>query len=203
MKFLTRLWAPKTGDIVKRLMDIGEELAIAQESINKLAGTTDAYIQEDENDHRARMIHSAVGDYGVAMWAKDLDSHFIYVNKVCCSMILKCTPEEALAVSNNVLSGNALAGICMRGDREVVKKAKTLRYLEHGIYDEGHIVLDTIKSPFYGKLHKIVGTLGSCRDVTAGIPDDVLQKLDPCSVIVPTAAVLGKKDLIKYLEDCK
>lgn len=203
MKFLTRLWTPKTKDIILRLVTIGEELAVAQQGIDKLAGTTNAYIQEDEEDHRARILHSAIEDYGIAMWVKDLDSRFIYANKVCCSMILKCTLEEALAFRDDDFAENALANVCLKSDHLVIEKATTIRYIEHGIYNGTHVVLDTIKSPFYGEDRKIVGTLGSCHDITPDIPEHVIQSLGPCSAEVPIKAILGKKELIKYLEDCK
>lgn len=205
MRFLTRLWYPKTADIVGRLMKIGEELAVAQKSINKLAQTQDAYIRDDENDHRARCLEAAIEDYGIAMWAKDLEGKFIYANKVCCEMILRCTLEEAIGAKDDDLPDNALAKACAQSDQKVISQETTLRHIEHGFYQDKHVFLDTVKSPFYGK-HGLVGTLGSGHDITSDIPEDLVSACSYAYTIeVPIKAVLSADNIRQFIElnECK
>lgn len=123
-------------------------------------------------------IMRVVGDHlSIAMWCKDRDGIFTYVNKIGCDTILHCTEEQALALTDSDFKSDALAPICLITDNLVMENKTTLRILEHSRYPDGRdIWLDTIKSP-WAVGGEIVGTTAVASVITEKIPIEVRDKL--------------------------
>ena len=190
-------------DILRRLKIIRVELTEAQDSIQQLV-SLEHQLTKKEGEFRKHQstLRLALDSFGVAIWTKDVHSRFTFVNQICCKLILKCTPEEALSWSNGDFKGDALAMVCMQSDEKVVRNSKTMRFIEHAIYNhDGHVFLDVVKSPIYGNSGVVIGTMGSAVEITANIPDTIKEHhVCSSSIEIPLESILCKKKLVELLE---
>ena len=192
------IFKSKIPEIIILLNNIKTDLLDTQKNI-------EATIKLDkkvaEKIHSQRLLNAAVEDFGIAIWMKDLDSNFIYANKICCDVILKCSLKEAIAAKDSDFEKNSLAEACMAGDKRVLDTKKTQRFIEHGIHNNKHIFLDTIKSPLY--FDKVLsGTMGSGKNITDIIPENIKEiHKKACFIEIPIDTVLCEETITKYLKD--
>ena len=192
------IFKPKTPEIIKLLNSVKVDLLKTQESIK---ATTKLDIDLAEKLHSQRLLQSAIEGFGVALWLKDLNNHFIYANQTCCNTILGCSLDEAISAKDSDFEENSLAGACMKSDTLVLDTEKTRRFVEHGIHAGEHIFLDTIKSPLYFD-GVLAGTMGSGRDITNIIPDNIKEiHKKACFTEVPINVILCEDMITKYLKD--
>lgn len=199
MSFLS-IFKSQVPNIIKRLENVKHDLAVTQRSIEQLM-LFEETLSEENGGLVEELIKSAVENFSVAMWLKDIKGRFLYANKACCEKILKCTLKEALALTNGDLKEDALAQVCMQSDKIVIENQVTGRWIEHAIFSGNiHIWIDTVKSPvFLGR--KLVGTTGNAVDITDDIPPFIKETHKKASSIpVPMNATIGKEQLIKFLE---
>lgn len=146
-------------------------------------------------------IKTAIDTFGVALWIKDVDHCFIFVNQACCHNILKRSEEEALNLTDVDFADDALATECIKSDKMVMSSKKTMRFLEHAVYSDGkEIFLDVVKSP---RLEDgiVVGTIGSAIVITDSIPKGIRdQHRRSNSIEVPVDSTMGTRKLIQLLE---
>lgn len=199
MKFLD-IFRTQMPGILKRLEDIQNEISQTHSNIKKLIGIEKELSKQEISSNK---IEKAIDDFGVALWLKDLDSHFLYVNKICCDKILKCSQAVALGMRNGDLEKDALAHVCMRSDVKVLKSQKTQRWIEHAIYSNGeHMFIDTIKSPVYDDKMKVIGIVGNAVDITNNISKIVINRLTkPGSIEIPLDMIIEGQQLIDILEE--
>ena len=188
------LFKDNTGDIIERLSEVRTELDAAQNSIMGL-------IEGQPPDSQPGcvydcLINAAVYQLGVAMWAKDKDGQFIFVNKTCCETILKCTEEEALGHKDGDFAENALAQACSKSETLVLSNKRTMRFIECGLMPKGFTAIDTVKSPI---LHggKIVGTIGTGCNITKLV---VRRPISSLCTEISMNAILTKEKITELLE---
>ena len=199
MKLFSWFFPIDPSDVIKKLDVIKMDLNSAQLSIKNLAGITEGQFTKVVAVHTDQLVRSAVENFHVAMWAKDMNHKFIFVNKVFCKTILKCTEEQALNKTDDELEENSLAIACMESEKIVLKYLTTCRFIEHGILHGQHAFLDTIKSPFYQE-SKLIGTLGSGTIITEKINEKIRSfHHKPCITPIPIDLALTKQEMIKQL----
>lgn len=122
-----------------------------------------------------------IADYfKVALWVKDESGNFRYSNSACDQMILKTT-SFSFFTRNGDYPKDALADLCMAGDKKVINEQRDIRSIEFAMYDSGALWIDTYKSPFGGQVLK--GSFGSAINILSIIPDDVVENFNgPSSV---------------------
>ncbi len=201
MGFLS-LFRSQVPNIIKRLKELREELECAQKDIGRLENLERRLeVQKNSKFCYEEILKSALDTFGVALWIKDINSHFLFVNQVCCETILRCSIDEALLKTDSDFENDALARICHISDKKVMKSQKTMRFIEHAVYTGGEdVFIDTIKSPLFNK-DEIVGTAGSGVDITGCIPEEIRSQNRPSnSIELPIATLLGPIKLIEILE---
>lgn len=206
MSFLS-VFKSQVPNIIVRLQAVKDELSDTQADIGKLLKLEQAAsIAENNYTWQHGRVDQMLGDWGVAVWLKDLNGRFLYVNKKCCESILHCTKEEALGLTNGDLKKDVLASVCMESDRQIIKKQRTIRFIEFAIYPDGHqLWIDTIKSPAYED-NKLFGVVGNAINITERIPRNIKQDIARSgSAMIPTDATICE-DLIEELfggESCR
>ena len=189
--------------IIDRLKIVRVELDQVRDNLKQLMILEGKLISKEvEVTKYQNLLQSAVNNFAVAVWIKDINGKFIYVNKACCENILKCTEEEALGLKNGELKKNALSEICVASDKEVLKQKCTLRFIEHAYYDNGkHVFLDTIKSLVYDDNNKIVGIVGNAIDLSNKVPDTVKAQRNKSSFIeIPLNTIMSSRQIISFIE---
>jgi len=196
MGFLSSLFKSQLPDIIKRLDNIGHDLTTTQKNIEQLL-----LFEETYNGKKDELIKSAIDEWGVAMWLKDLNSRFLYANKACLDKILKCTLEEALNLKNGDLKNDMLAQVCMQSDKKVLESQTTMRFIEHAVYpDDTNVWIDTVKSPVFSD-GELVGIIGNAVDITNNVPLIVKElHREASSIEINVNTTIGKAQLITFLE---
>lgn len=128
------------------------------------------------------------------MWAKDLEGRYIYVNNKILSGLFynahykKIIGKNDIAITKfckeKVGSENHTFGeICSNSDKIVLETNKKGRFLEWGLINGKDLYLEVYKAPLVDRDGKVVGTVGTGRDITdwyLGLRDSIL-KTDSCN----------------------
>jgi len=110
------------------------------------------------------------------IWAKDMSDRYLFVNKTICRTLLKCdTTAEAIGKDDRFFAErergkgflHTFGDICINSDAVTKKKKKPCRFIEEGFVRGNYLVLDVHKAPLLDRDGKMVGTIGSGRDITA------------------------------------
>lgn len=83
------------------------------------------------------MLRTVADSLAIAVWAKDIDNCFVYVNKTGCDRILHCTEKEAISLRDTDFENDVLALMCIKSDNIVRADLKTMRFVEHARYPDG------------------------------------------------------------------
>lgn len=177
MSFFSSIFRSQMPNVLVRLQDIKVDLNTAQISIKHLIELEEELSKKEEEFQQSDIeIERAIDNFGVALWLKDLNSRFLYVNKVCCETILKCTQEEALGLRNGDLKKDAFAQVCMQSDNKIMESQTTRRFIEYATLENGkQIWIDTLKSPVFDNKSRIIQIMGNAIDITHNVPDIIKQ----------------------------
>ena len=178
------------------------DLEDAFESIERLRALTEELdAHEQDAISREKLLRIATNDIDIALWGKDINSRFVIVNNACAEKILKTTPEAALNLTDEDFEHDALAQACTASDKIVQETMETHRFIEHAVYNDGHSMwIDTIKSPWVVD-EKLIGTVGSARDITEFVPDDIKEKYkEPGQIEIPVDVMYAARDIRTLLE---
>lgn len=160
-------------------------------------------LEKCKSDVQKSKILNMIAEYfNVALWIKDTNNIFIYVNEACCKLILFHPIDDALFKKDGEFEQNALSVLCTKSDAKVIEKNTPLRFIEHAIYNGGKSVwIDVCKSPTHSPNNRIIGTIGSGVDISKIVPQDVKDKYrEAQSVEISFDVMLTKETIIKILE---
>ena len=140
--------------------------------------------KDEKSKLHSDLLLGIVDDLDVAIWGKNIQGHFMFLNKACAENILHTTVAEALNLSDADFENDALAPICMKSDQFVIESMKTHRFLEHAEYPVGQVWLDSTKSPWI-RDGFLIGTVGSAKVITDVVPEYIKEKYaeDGCKCI--------------------
>ncbi|MBL7104234.1 MAG: response regulator [Bacteroidales bacterium] len=113
------------------------------------------------------------------IWAKDLDGHFIFVNQGICDKLLYAKDTDEPIGKTDIFFAqrerekhpenpdwHTFGEICADSDSIVIKSKKPKRFDEFGNVKGEFLYLDVNKAPLWDENGKMIGTVGSARDVT-------------------------------------
>ncbi|MGD9210445.1 MAG: PAS domain-containing protein [Desulfobacteraceae bacterium] len=110
-----------------------------------------------------------------AIWAKDLNDCFLFVNQTMCDKVLQCKDmQEALGHPIGYFAqrqrdwgySNTFGEMSGDSDKVIQREKKPGRFLEDGLVRNKYLALDVYKAPFLDEDGKIIGIVGSGRDIT-------------------------------------
>jgi len=192
-------WSRLFNSIVPRV-DYTNSFGDAFESLERLKGLTNQLEQMDvEIQRREKMLISALDHLGSSIWAKDADNRFVYVNQTCCDEILHCTKDEALRAKDGDFEENALAGICVRSDEITKERRKTCRFIEHAVFANYDLWIDSIKSPWTDG-GDVIGTVGTGKNITDVISEEIRNRFkEPLLIEIPMGIHLDSEQVKKLV----
>lgn len=144
------------------------------------------------------------------MWAKDINGRYLYANDAILRGLFYNTDYRNVIGKNDIelskickrivgSENHTFGEICGNSDVIVLENLKKERFLEWGLINGKELYLEVYKAPLFDIDGKIVGTVGTGRDVTdwylsiknavlktgdckracdAGVKDMVLRELD-------------------------
>ena len=113
------------------------------------------------------------------IWAKDLDRNFIFVNDGICKKLLNARDTDEPIGKNEMYFVErerrkhsddpqwfTFGKDCLDSDGIVMKNKKPQKFKEFGNVMGEFLFLDVFKAPLWDESGKMIGTVGSARDVT-------------------------------------
>jgi len=163
-------------------------------------------LAESEKKYRelSTMLRLMADNMPDMLWAKSLDKEYIFANKALCSNLLNATDtSEPLGKTDvffalrerakhpNNPNWHTFGEICRDSDSITLSEMIPMRFEEYGNVKGKYLFLDVHKAPFFDDEGKLIGVIGSARDVTkAKEHENQLRKLSqaveqsPASVII-------------------
>jgi len=113
------------------------------------------------------------------VWVKDLENKYIFANKAMCSVLLQAKntnepvgktdlffAERAGAMHPENPQWHTFGEQCANTDVETLKQMKPMQFDEYGNVNGKFIFLDVHKTPLFNNEGKLIGVVGSARDIT-------------------------------------
>jgi PAS domain-containing protein len=163
------------GDLLCKLDEISNTLNNDRELIGKLDSELRS-IRADRDRYKNLVI--AVGNtIPDLMWAKDTEGKYIYANPEIRRVLFYSMDKVAVLGRTDVelakmckrLVGDknhTFGEICGNSDAVVLAKLDKDKFLEYGKVNGKDVYLEVHKAPFYNADGKLLGTVGTGRDVT-------------------------------------
>ncbi len=113
------------------------------------------------------------------LWAKDLQGRFIFTNKAICERLLGAKDVNEPIGKDDLFFAKRLRNLhpenpewhnfgeaCLDSDKITLQAQKPMRFEEYGNVMGKFMFLDVHKAPLRDENGKIIGTVGSARDIT-------------------------------------
>jgi len=146
----------------------------------KLIGKFKSIIESDiKTLHMNRLLHLMFDNVPDMIWAKDLQKRYLFANKAICRDLLNaadgCEPigktdlffaqRERKRHPENP-EWHTFGELCRDSDQAAMDAGKPMQFDEYGNVKGQFLFLDVRKAPFMDESCKMIGTVGSARNVT-------------------------------------
>ncbi|AAS97516.1 sensory box histidine kinase/response regulator [Nitratidesulfovibrio vulgaris str. Hildenborough] len=122
-----------------------------------------------------RNLVEAMSDNMIDMlWAKDTECRYIFANRAIRENLLHSDDERVLGRTDlhfaerqrHLGHEHTFGELCIDSDRVVLQTRTSGRFREDGKVQGRYLMLDVQKSPLYDRQGKLLGTVGTGRDIT-------------------------------------
>ena len=115
------------------------------------------------------------------LWAKDLEGNYLYANDSICRSLLMATPDEVTGKNDVYFAKrerskhpeneqwHTFGELCANSDLIVLEEMKPMIFEEYGNIKGELVYLEVHKAPLHDETGKLIGTIGSGRDITEQI----------------------------------
>ena len=113
------------------------------------------------------------------IWAKDLEGHYLFANKAICEKLLNAKDvDEPIAKTDLFFAErernahpenpqwHTFGELCFDSDKVTLKEMKPMQFDEFGNVKGKFLYLDVHKAPLFDNYGKLIGVVGSARDIT-------------------------------------
>ncbi len=174
--FSLELELKKSEDYEQRILDMSKNMKALRGHKSKYR--TLAYL--------LRMMCDNVPDM---IWAKDINNNYIFANKAICKNLLNAVDTEEPIGKNDIFFAerernshknetewHTFGEICRDTDVITMEAGSAQQFDEYGNIQGKFLFLDVCKAPFIDEKGKLIGTVGSARDVTSAKETEQLIK---------------------------
>lgn len=133
----------------------------------------------DLQEHNSELLELLTKHLPDMLWVKDINGKYLYANQTICEELLIANDtnepigKDDLFFANRQRERNkdkpdwhTFGELCFNSDQKVIESNKALRFEEFGNVRGRLLYLEVFKAPFYDSEGKIIGTVGSGRDIT-------------------------------------
>jgi len=134
---------------------------------------------EDLKEHNSELLNLLTLHLPDMLWVKDIDGLYMYVNKAICDGLLMAKDTQEPIGKGDVFFAlrerelhsdqpewHTFGELCFNSDVDVITKNRAMKFEEYGNVKGKLMYLEVYKAPFYDKDGKIIGTVGTGRDIT-------------------------------------
>ncbi|GEM_PF-2148144 len=158
------------------------EMALYTAKVNAKRKHQENVIFQGRENYRAlsKMLRLICDNVPDMIWAKDLEKRYIFANKAICRNLLNATDtDEPIGKTDMFFAERErkrhpknpqwhnFGEICRDTDAITMDAGIPQQFDEHGNVQGKFLFLDVHKAPFLDENGKMIGTVGSARDVTA------------------------------------
>jgi len=155
-------------------------LVVLGRDISEMKKTEEA-LKESENKYRetSKLFRLMSDNMPDLLWAKDLESKFLFVNKAVCEKLLMAKNTDEPIGKDDMFFANrqrsqhpertdwfTFGELCINSDECTLKANKSMRFDEFGLVQGEFLYLNVNKSPFFDEHGQVIGTIGNGRIVT-------------------------------------
>lgn len=163
------------GEIETKLERILEEIDRDKNRAENLERELQkARLEREEYKNLVLTIGNTIPDM---MWAKDLNGAYIYANDQILKGLFYNTDYRNVIGKNDIqlaaicksivgCENHTFGEICGNSDIVVLETLRKERFLEWGLINGKEMYLEVYKAPLFDSSGKIVGTVGTGRDIT-------------------------------------
>ncbi|RPJ81595.1 MAG: PAS domain S-box protein, partial [Deltaproteobacteria bacterium] len=138
-------------------------------------------LQESEKKYRnlSGLLHLLCDNVPDMIWAKDLEKKYIFANRAICKNLLNAADTEEPIGKTDIffaerergrfpdnLEWHTFGEICRDTDQITMEAGIPMQFDEFGNVNGQFLFLDVHKAPFIDEYGKMIGTVGSARDIT-------------------------------------
>jgi len=112
-------------------------------------------------------------------WAKDIEKHYIFANKAMCYGLLNAVDTDEPIGKTDIFFAlrerekhpenpdwHTFGELCMDSDEEILRKLRPMQFDEFGNVKGKFLFLDVHKAPLFNHEGKLIGVVGTARDIT-------------------------------------
>ena len=113
------------------------------------------------------------------LWAKDLEKKFLFTNKPYVENLLNAVDTEEPIGKTDLFFANrekqkqpgdpnyySFGELCPDSEEVIIQSQKAQKFEEAGFVKGRHVIFDVYKAPIFDEDGKMIGTVGTARDVT-------------------------------------
>ena len=175
-------WVHTRGRVAQRTAAGVPVLAVGTSTNVSAQRRAQESLQQSEERSRtlASMLRRMCDNVPDMIWAKDLDGRYLFANRAMSEHLLGARDTEEPVGRTDLFfaqreratrpddpTWHTFGDECRDTDLVTLEQGTTCVFEESGTVKGEHRVLDVHKSPFFDELGRVVGTVGSARDVTS------------------------------------
>ena len=133
----------------------------------------------DLKDHNSGLLTLLTEHLPDMLWVKDLEGNYLYANKAICDGLLMAKDTQEPLGKGDVFFAlrereahkdqpewHTFGELCFNSDQTVIDENKAMKFEEYGNVKGKLLYLEVFKAPFLDKNGKVIGTVGTGRDIT-------------------------------------
>jgi len=137
---------------------------------------TNEHLKNEEIYKLLRLLSDNLPDM---LWAKDVQGKYIFANKAICENLLMADDTQEPIGKTDVFFAlrerekhkdkkdwHTFGELCYNSDEVVLENMKPMRFEEYGNVKGRLLYLEVHKAPFFDEEGRLLGTVGSGRDIT-------------------------------------
>jgi PAS domain S-box-containing protein len=142
------------------------------------------------------------------LWAKNLKKEYIFANKAICTSLLNAVDTDEPIEKNDMFFAlrerhsrpedpewHTFGEICRDSDAITLGEMRPMQFDEYGNVKGKYLFLDVHKAPLFDAEGKLIGVVGSARDVTANKAAEIqLRRLSQAVEQSPSSVVITDLD---------
>ena len=173
----------KTLRISKQMIkgEVGSRLVVIRDVTEQISKEMKIRAGEERYKSMYNLFRLMVDNMSDMLWAKDLNRHFIFVNKAICDDYLKAVDtEEPIGKSEMYFMEREKRNHPDRlaewhknlniksesSDERVIRTGKPEHFEDFGNVNGEYLSIDVRKAPIFNEKGDMIGVVGSARDVT-------------------------------------
>jgi len=151
---------------------------------NNIIFTAEEFINKDNilNTKAYDLLRLLSDNLPDMLWAKDINGHYLFANQAICDNLLMADNTNEPIGKTDVFfalrerdkhkekkNWHTFGELCFDSDKVVLEHMKPMRFEEYGNVKGKLLYLEVHKAPFFDDEGRLLGTIGSGRDITAEI----------------------------------